>query len=67
MERAIISALPDIGSEVADLVREHLIALGVKDVTDLKYVREEDLCVLSKIQARKAIAFWNNGRLYRWY
>ncbi len=64
MEIDLLQAIVGHVTESEDrkrLICDHLTSLGVTSESDLIYVREEDItCVMSKIEARKAIAEWSS-------
>jgi hypothetical protein len=62
IKQAIISALPELSIIELDEIFTSLRALGVIQPSDLKYLKEEDFTTLSKIQARRACAYWNLGK-----
>lgn len=58
IHQAIKVAIPNLDDEkCSELVRE-LNRIGVMTADELQYVSEEDLKILTIIQARKAITCW---------
>lgn len=65
MEEIVKKAIPNLSTEKTAELLSVLESIGVCSSEDLSFVKEEDLQCLTRIEARKALAYWRGNKMSR--